>query len=244
MNLSDLIPVAAEHLWAGSKDLDRTLARAHRLVAAWDPDLEAYRAVDAARALADLPVGPSTRNRYRSALSSLLRAARMLGHPRYELPPKAAEGRPRDRVLTPAEEEALVSAPAPVGPLARFLLATGLRLSEVYAGRAQGPNWVCEDTKNGDRRVVPRQGLLPPPLPPERTLRDLWAKHAPEGVTPHTLRHTAVTRWVRQGVSLPAVQALAGHRSLVTTLRYTHLTPADLAAEISRTELDSAPTVG
>jgi len=43
----------------------------------------------------------------------------------------------------------------------------------------------------------------------------------------HSLRHTCFTELARQGVNLPVIQALAGHRRAETTARYTHTQEAD-----------------
>lgn len=40
--------------------------------------------------------------------------------------------------------------------------------------------------------------------------------------TPHDLRHTALTRLIAEGTDIKTVQAIAGHESLTTTLRYLH----------------------
>jgi site-specific recombinase XerD len=45
----------------------------------------------------------------------------------------------------------------------------------------------------------------------------------PAKVTPHTMRHTAITRLVRAGVDLPTIQRISGHRTLTMVLRYTHV---------------------
>jgi integrase/recombinase XerC len=47
-------------------------------------------------------------------------------------------------------------------------------------------------------------------------------------VTPHTLRHTAATTWLRQGFNLREVQKLLGHSSPATTEVYTHVFDEDL----------------
>lgn len=56
--------------------------------------------------------------------------------------------------------------------------------------------------------------------------------------SPHTLRHTYVTRLVRRGVDLPLVAELAGHRSLDTTRRYALPTQADREAAVEILDID------
>jgi integrase len=45
----------------------------------------------------------------------------------------------------------------------------------------------------------------------------------PATVTPHTMRHTAITRLVEAGVDLPTVQKISGHKTLAMVLRYAHV---------------------
>ncbi len=45
----------------------------------------------------------------------------------------------------------------------------------------------------------------------------------PELVTPHVMRHTAITKVVEAGVHLPTVQRFSGHKTLAVVLRYTHV---------------------
>jgi integrase len=45
----------------------------------------------------------------------------------------------------------------------------------------------------------------------------------PELVTPHVMRHTAITALVQAGVDLPTIQKISGHKTLAMVLRYAHV---------------------
>ena len=42
-------------------------------------------------------------------------------------------------------------------------------------------------------------------------------------VTPHVMRHTAITALVQAGVDLPTIQKISGHKTLAMVLRYAHV---------------------
>jgi len=45
----------------------------------------------------------------------------------------------------------------------------------------------------------------------------------PAIVTPHVMRHTAITALVQAGVDLPTVQRISGHKTMAMVLRYSHI---------------------
>ena len=47
---------------------------------------------------------------------------------------------------------------------------------------------------------------------------------AKKNISPHSLRHAYATHLVEAGVELTEVQRILGHHSILTTVRYTHLT--------------------
>ncbi len=45
----------------------------------------------------------------------------------------------------------------------------------------------------------------------------------PDLVTPHVMRHTAITNLVQAGADLPTIQRISGHKTLAMVMRYTHV---------------------
>lgn len=153
-----------------------------------------------------------------------------------------------------AEEVELVTAlPYPLGFLCRFGLASGLRWSELCRARVEDVRngvLTVQQTKSGRIRRVP----LPPSFLAElqsrvgkivpyatassgSVKRDIRKKTGIARFHPHQLRHTFACLWLERGGSLPALQQLLGHASIVTTQRYARLNDEAVQREACRVHL-------
>jgi len=179
------------------------------------------------------------------------------------------EPKGRRRVLSPEEEPRLLAALAePYRSLAAFLLASGLRVGEALALRWEdveqdfqdlSKRVLVRDSKNGDARVVPGVRAFVPspnrswygPGPFTRISHSAFdhafrAAKATLGLAgdrelvPHSLRHTYATRLVVAGVPLSVVARLLGHRTVRTTMRYSHVSDEDAARWVRRVSGKSA----
>lgn len=150
-----------------------------------------------------------------------------------------------------------VKSHADLNLLVLLALGTGARLGELNSLTwsqidLKKRQILLTRTKNGDKRVlpVPEQCLpllagrvrhlnttlvFPSHRYPQKPidLRRPWEEAlAAANITDfhfHDLRHSAASYLVQQGVSLVAVAALLGHRTLQMTKRYSHLAPEHLA---------------
>jgi integrase len=114
-------------------------------------------------------------------------------------------------------------------PMSRTCLAA---FEELRTVRPHGVPWVflsARYKKSPQRLLTPGQ-WFPDACEAAKVHNFTW----------HSLRHTFVSRLVMAGVPLPAVQQLAGHKSIVMTARYSHLAPAHLAGAVEK--LDPAVT--
>ena len=142
----------------------------------------------------------------------------------------------------------------------RLLLLTGCRKNEIVRLRwreVDGDRLNLTDSKTGPRRVLLNarareiierrmsQGEGPWVFPsgtcPSRPQGDglyLWyvvrRTAGFEDVRLHDLRHTVATHAVMQGIPLPIVARLLGHRRSDMTLRYTHVGDAEVKATAER----------
>jgi len=129
---------------------------------------------------------------------------------------------------------------------ARVSEALRLRVSDIEGGYAK-----FYGTKSGKNRAIPLTARASAALgamahhkqsdatvfPSHWNYRRVWkmwvatrdaAKLDDESAVLHSWRHTFCTRLLTRGVGVRHVQALAGHSSITTTLRYAHLVPEDL----------------
>jgi integrase len=174
--------------------------------------------------------------------------------------PRLPEG--RTRYLSPTELKSVLEA-APEWMRAPIALAsfTGMRRGELLSLRWRDVDLVgrrvyLHETKNGSLRVLalndlalavlgsleqgtPESLVLPDVNGPRLSVytRRLFASLEIKDASFHSLRHTAASWLVMQGVDLFAVGQVLGHRTPRMTARYAHLSPAYMAGAVGK--LDS-----
>lgn len=156
---------------------------------------------------------------------------------------------PPDR-LSDEEVARVRGIPEPHAFVIRLGLGTGLRWGELVRARAadvDGAMLVVSQTKSSRLRRVPvapellrevlaRGGrLVPFSEGGAGSFNKLVARRS--GVDTfhvHQLRHTFACRWLEAGGSLPALQQILGHRSVVTTQHYARLSDESVRLEAAR----------
>jgi integrase len=171
--------------------------------------------------------------------------------------PTLPEG--RTRYLSPSELKGVLEA-APDWMRAPIALAafTGMRRGELLTLRwtdvdLEGRRIYLRETKNGSLRVLALNSLavrilesLPPGLPGDLVLvgvdgqrlsvytRRLFERLGITDASFHSLRHTAASWLVMQGVDLYAVGQVLGHRTPRMTQRYAHLSPQYMSGAVGK----------
>lgn len=140
------------------------------------------------------------------------------------------------------------------------ILDTGLRVSELCNLTPQNILWQQECLsilgkggmygKMSKRRVVPMTTRVKilleayfaindkfPVIPrtAQRMVKDIANRAKIKAkVTPHVLRHTFATNAIQKGISLPTVQKILGHDSIVVTEIYMNFTNPHIVEEFKR----------
>lgn len=130
----------------------------------------------------------------------------------------------------------------PTRKLIRIAFYSGMRLGEIERAKVIGGNFVLDDTKNGDRRLVPIHPRILCCLPYARQTRFTTHYHyekaravvGMEDINFHDLRHSAASELINQGIDLYTVGAVLGHRSAASTKRYAHLATERLGDAIRK----------
>jgi integrase/recombinase XerC len=162
----------------------------------------------------DTPMGLRDRAILETMYSAGLRVSEVVGLDQSDLDFDAAVLRVRGK----GRRERL----SPIGSYAVRALKRWLPLRKLHAAELAGPAAPVFVNKFG-RRVTTRSvaRML------EKYLRQTGLDRR---TTPHSLRHSFATHLLDRGADIRSVQELLGHKSLVTTQIYTHVSTAALRA--------------
>ncbi|HEV2969376.1 MAG TPA: tyrosine recombinase XerC [Pirellulales bacterium] len=115
---------------------------------------------------------------------------------------------------------------APIGSFAMKAMKRYLAVRRLAAALARNPARPLFANRFGRRLTTRSVGRML-----EKYLR---ATGLDRRTTPHTLRHSFATHLLDRGADIRSVQELLGHKSLVTTQIYTHVSTAGLRAAYER----------
>ena len=184
---------------------------------------------------------------YKIALQAFLTEAKEAGYNTAELNIKIKQkGNQRIRYLTEEEAEKLIRNSGKLRLLIIMALSTGMRKMEMLNLKWQDIDFTAklihiEESKNGERRSVPISDSLMKELEQEPKknqtekvitvhslefhFRKLKKKCEIKNFHFHDLRHTFASWLAMKGVSLYTIKELLGHKSILMTQRYAHLSP-------------------
>ena len=127
----------------------------------------------------------------------------------------------------------------------RIAFYSGMRAAEVGAASLMFGEFCLSDSKNGERRIIPvhpkvahitRNAALWPIQPTRWTVSKAFKAAARLAGFPdarlHDLRHSTASEMINSGIDLYTVGAVLGHKSAVSTKRYSHLATATLASAL------------
>ncbi len=162
--------------------------------------------------------------------------------------------KPRERIVTPEELDMLLGDVTPLmSDIFSLCYETAMRRSEVVyllAGDVDLNNrqLFIREAKNGHSRYVPLNqkaiSLLARLLEGRQKQERLFdvephsvskaftrscKRLGIEGLCLHGLRHSAITKYARKGLSTAQLQVVSGHRDITMLQRYTHLQASDVA---------------
>ncbi len=140
-------------------------------------------------------------------------------------------------------------------PVLRWAMETGMRKSEILALTWEDIDWQrklaqLRDTKNGEPRAVPlsheaeailqelgrsTEKVFPITVP---ALRCAWDRAIRlggiEDLRFHDLRHEAISRLFEQGLSVPEVALISGHKTLAALQIYANMRPEAVGEKLRR----------
>ena len=109
---------------------------------------------------------------------------------------------------------------APIGSYAHRAIRRWLSVRKLHDQESQGPEAPVFTNKFGTRLTTRSVGRML-----EKYLRETGLDTR---TTPHSLRHSFATHLLDRGADIRSVQELLGHKSLVTTQIYTHVSTSSL----------------
>jgi integrase len=150
-----------------------------------------------------------------------------------------------------------------MGAMVTLALHTGMRLGEIFNLKSGDLDFttgsiVIRDSKNGQPRHIPMDstvrdllsGYIPTSESPyifpsasggrlntvQKAFRNARTRAEMPGLHFHDLRHTFASQWVMSGGDLYVLKDILGHKSIVMTQRYAHLSPAYKRSMVDRME--------